>query len=81
MPKEFDRVLAGYNEIQKSQGLDLARYAGKKVTRYTYEIKNYDGYDGTVYANLIIYRGKVVGADLTGVGDEPFVKALTAKEA
>ena len=79
LPKALDAVLLGYNELQKEQGLDLSKYTGKTVTRYTYEIKNYEGYEGAVYANLIIYRGKIVGADLTGVGDEPFVKALTAK--
>ena len=80
LPKALDAVLLGYNELQKEQGLDLGKYTGKTVTRYTYEIKNYDGYEGAVYANLIVYRNKIVGADLTGVGDEPFVKALTAKE-
>ena len=69
------------DELQKEQGLDLGKYTGKTVTRYTYEIKNYEGYEGAVYANLIVYRNKIVGADLTGVGDVPFVKALTAREA
>ena len=41
VPAEFDRVLAGYNEIQKAQGLDLARYKNKRVTRYTYLVENY----------------------------------------
>ena len=79
LPEEFDRALTAYNELQKEQGLDLSKYTGKTVTRYTYEIKNYEGYEGSVYANLIVYRNKIIGADLTGVGDAPFVKALTAK--
>ena len=33
VPKNFDRVISGYNEIQKAQGLDLDKYKGKKVTR------------------------------------------------
>lgn len=81
LPQALDAVLLGYNELQKEQGLDLGKYTGKTVTRYTYEIKNYEGYEGAVYANLIVYRNKIVGADLTGVGDVPFVKALTAREA
>lgn len=64
VPKEFDRVMLGYNEIQKSQGLDLARYQNKKVTRYTYEIANYEGYEGKVYANIIMYRDKVIAGDI-----------------
>lgn len=80
LPKALDTVLLAYNELQKEQGLDLGKYTGKTVTRYTYEIKNYEGYEGSVYANLIVFRNKVIGADLTGVGEKPFVKALTARE-
>lgn len=64
IPSDFDKVFAGYNEIQKSQGLDLGKYRKKRLTRYTYEVTNYDGYDGTVYANLLIYKGRVVGGDI-----------------
>lgn len=78
LPKALDAVLLGYNEIQKEQGLDLGKYTGKKVTRYTYEIPDYEGYDGKVYANIIVFRGRVVAADLTGVGEEGFVRPLSA---
>ena len=33
MPRELDRVILGYNELQKKQGLDLSKYTGKRVTR------------------------------------------------
>lgn len=64
IPDEFDSVFAGYNEIQKAQGLDLAKYKKKTVTRYTYEVTNYPGYDGIVHANVIIYRNRVIGGDI-----------------
>lgn len=64
IPDEFDKIFAGYNEIQKSQGLDLSKYKKKKMTRYTFVISNYDGYDGEVYANVLVYRNKVVGGDI-----------------
>lgn len=32
VPKEFDKVLSSYNEIQKQQGLDLTKYAKKLQT-------------------------------------------------
>ena len=76
LPEEFDRVLAGYNEIQKAQGLDLGRYKNKRVTRYTYEITNYEGYEGRVYANLIMYKNKVVAADITSADPYGFVHGL-----
>ncbi len=76
VPKEFDRVLAQYNELQKTQGLDLTKYKNKKVTRYTYIVNNYEGYDGEVYVNLIIYRDTVIGCDISSADTNGFVKPL-----
>lgn len=81
LPEEFDRVLAGYNEIQKAQGLDLGRYKNKRVTRYTYEIANYEGYEGKVYANLIMYKNKIVAADITSADPYGFVHGLKKGDA
>lgn len=76
IPAEFDKVFAGYNEIQKTQGLDLSKYKKKKLMRYTYEITNYDDYEGTVYANLLIYRGKVVGGDICSADSHGFLQGF-----
>ncbi len=76
MPDNFDRVIAGYNELQKRQGLDLLKYKNKKVTRYTYKVTNYD-IDGDVYANLFVYRGKIVACDLSCTDNGGFVIPLT----
>lgn len=73
VPSEFDTVFRGYNELQKLQGLDLSRYKQKEVTRYTYLITNYDGYDGKVFANLIVYRGCVVGGDVCTEDSRGFI--------
>ena len=81
LPSEFDRVLAGYNEIQKDQGLDLSRYKNKKVTRYTYEIRNYEGYEGKVYVNLIMYKNRVIAADVTSADPYGFVHGLSRSRA
>lgn len=76
MPKNFDRVILGYNELQKKQGLDLSKYERKKVTRYTYKVTNYD-YDGEVWANIFVYRGKIVAADISSADPDGFVLPLT----
>ena len=65
IPSEFDEVYTGYNEIQKSQGLDLGRYAKCEVTEYTYVVTNYPGWDGLVYAHLLVYRDTVIGGDVS----------------
>lgn len=76
MPENFDRVIVGYNELQKKQGLDLSKYQGKKVTRYTYKVENYDC-DGEVYASLFIYRSRVIACDVSSADPEGFVIPLT----
>ena len=41
IPQEFDDSYAQYIDLQRQQGFDLERYAGKRAKRYTYEILNY----------------------------------------
>ena len=76
VPEEFDKIFSAYNELQKSQGLDLSRYKKKNVMRYTYEITNYDGYNGTVYANILVYRNKVIGGDVCSADVKGFMHGL-----
>ncbi len=70
VPAEFDKVYAGYNQVQLAQGLDLTRYKGKTLTRYTFKVTNYEGHEGTVYANVLVYRKKVVGGDVCSAAIE-----------
>ena len=76
MPESFDRIMLGYNEMQKAQGLDLSGYAKKRITRYTYEMNGYEGYDGTVYVNLLVYRSRIIGCDVSSADPEGFVEPL-----
>ena len=73
IPTVFDRFFLEYNEIQKRQGLDLTKYKNKNVMRYTYEVTNYDGYDGTVYVNMIVYRNRVIGGDVASADVTGFI--------
>ena len=73
IPEEFDKIFTGYNEIQKRQGLDLSKYKKKKVMRYTYEITNYEGEEGKVYANVIVYRNRVIGGDICSARADGFI--------
>ena len=78
IPREFDKVFAAYNEMQRAQGLDLSVYSGKTVERYTYTVTNYQGHEGTVLANLLIYRGRVIGGDICSADSSGFVHGLRA---
>lgn len=76
MPENFDRIIEGYNQIQKMQGLDLGRYSRKRVTHYAYEVTNYMS-DGAVYVNLLVYKSRIIAADISSTHDGGFVSALT----
>ena len=76
VPTEFDKVYAAYNELQRTQGLDLSGFGGKTVERYTYAVKNYAGYEGTVHANLLVYRGRVIGGDICSADPSGFLQGL-----
>ena len=71
IPTEFDDTYESYNEIQKTQnGLDLEKYAGERVKRWTYEITNYPGYENTsglIRADILVYDGLVIGGDVCSV--------------
>jgi len=77
IPSEFDSVFIGYNDLQKLQGLDLSRYKRKTVTRYTYVITNYPEYEGTVFANVLIYRGRVIGGDICTEAKDGFIHGFS----
>lgn len=77
IPAEFDKVFAAYNELQRGQGLDLSKYASRTVERYTYRVTNYEGYDGEVLANLLIYRGRVIGGDICSADQNGFLHGFS----
>lgn len=58
-------VFARYNDLQRSQGFDLTKYAGKRATRYVYEILNYPEASSPVYATILVYRNRIIGGDVT----------------
>ena len=78
IPKEFDKVFAAYNELQRAQGLDLSAYGARTVERYTYTVTNYKGYDGVVLANILVRRGKVIGGDICSAESGSFLHGFQA---
>lgn len=72
VPQKFDSVYEKYNDVQRAQGLNLKRYAGRSVTRYTYKITNYDC-NGEVFANLLIYNNSIIAGDIYSTGENQFL--------
>ncbi len=82
VPYEFSAVYENYNKIQAEDGFDLKKYCGKRLKRWTYQVVNYPGYEGTdlIYANLLIYEGRVVGGDICNVELDGFMHCFTPPE-
>ena len=64
IPERFSDVYERYNDLQKQQGYDLAGFAGKDCTLYTYAVTNYPDTDQTVIADLYVYNDRVIGGDV-----------------
>lgn len=68
IPEDFDDVYNQYNVIQKEQKLDLEKYKGARVKCWSYNVKNYPGYensDGVIRANMLVLDGVVIGGDIS----------------
>ena len=76
IPETPTEIYERYNALQKSQGFDLSRFAGKTVMRYVYEIKNFPGATAPVYATLLVYKGKIIGGDITDTSPTGSVRSF-----
>ncbi|MBE6696854.1 MAG: DUF4830 domain-containing protein [Ruminococcaceae bacterium] len=75
IPKTFNDIFDKYNALQLSQGYDLKEYAGKEVNLYTYKVTNHNSND-TVYAQLYVYKNKVIGGDIHSSSLDGFMCGL-----
>ena len=65
LPEKFNSVLQEYNNLQKDQGFDLSKYAGKSCIkkRFSVSSKNIPE-DKDAVVDLLLFDGKLVGGDL-----------------
>ena len=64
IPQQFDDSYADYLKLQEDQGFDLARYCGKRIKRYTYQLTNYPAQDEPMQIALLIYKNRVIGGQI-----------------
>lgn len=62
LPEQFDDVYQTYNKLQLQAGFDLTAYQGRRIMRYTYAIT---GSPEGQLCNLLFYKGKLIGGDLS----------------
>ena len=76
IPEKSSEVFDRYNDLQKSQGYDLSRYAGQTVMRYVYKVNNYPGATEPVYATLLISKNQVIGGDVTNTAAKGVIQGF-----
>ena len=76
IPGEMDDSYQEYLAMQTQQGFDLAKYAGKRVKRYTYQVTNYPTGEEGVEADLLICRNTVVGGEILSPRLDGFLHGL-----
>ena len=76
LPEEPDETYQQYLDLQAGQGFDLAKYAGKRVKRYTYTVLNYPTGEENIQADLLLYRETVVGGDVLCTDLDGFLHGL-----
>lgn len=65
IPEQTSEVFDRYNQLQKSQGYDLSKFAGKNVMRYVYKVENFPGATDPVYATVLVHKNQIIGGDIT----------------
>ena len=80
IPEEAGEVFGRYNTLQKQQGYDLSRYAGKTAMRYVYKVNNYPGATEPVYATLLVYKNQVIGGDVTDTSAKGHIRSFRMPE-
>lgn len=80
IPDAQSAVYQRYNELQKSQGYDLTQYAGQTVMRYVYKITNYPGATDPVYATVLVFKGQIIGGDVTNTAAKGVVQTFKFPE-
>ena len=76
IPAEQSEIFDRYAALQKSQGYDLAPYAGKSVMRYVYQITNFPEATEPVYATLLVHKNQIIGGDITDTSAEGKIRGF-----
>lgn len=81
IPDEFDEAYQSYNELQRSQGLDLEKYRGRKVMLYVYAVHNDPSGEEGVTASLVLYKNRLIAADICSADADGFIHGVTERPA
>lgn len=67
VPEVFYDVYNNYNVLQKKAGYDLSLYKGCEVMIYTYKIASPQNSADNCVVNLMVYKDRIIGGDISSV--------------
>ena len=76
LPESFGPDYKDYLNLQSEQGFDLQAHVGKKVKRYTYQIKNYPGLQENIWASILVYKHTIIGGEVFCNEGDGFTQSL-----
>ena len=77
IPSQFSDVYSRYNDLQKQAGFDLWSYRGEYAVQYSYKATGFE--NDTVKVNLILYKDKLIGGDISSTRLDGFMTGLVPK--
>lgn len=78
IPNQFDEVYETYNSVQKASGFDLTPFRGKRVVRYTYQLKNHiHSNDSRVFLGVMVYESRIIAGDISSTDINGFMHGIT----
>ena len=88
IPRKWDDSFSAFNGVVQQSGLDLTRYKGKTVEKWTALLPAVSSGDANKYGVLLVYKKKAVGAyilekpsgTVTGLRDAQTAAALQEKD-
>ncbi|MBR6740166.1 MAG: DUF4830 domain-containing protein [Clostridia bacterium] len=81
IPSEFSEVYERYNDLQKTQGLDLSGYKGQSATRYSYKLTGHPSGESEVILTLLVKNGRLIGGDVSTARYDGFMHSLLPSDA
>lgn len=77
IPEQFDAVFETYNALQKSSGFDLSQFKGKRVSRYTYEVKNHiQSANSQVFLGIIVFESRIIAGEISSTDSDGFMHGI-----
>ena len=71
-----NQIICEGRQFQREQGFDLRKYRACTVKKYTYAIENASSDSVPICANLLVYEGKIIAADISSAEAEGIVTVL-----